>query len=507
MLYMSDILSIHKEVLSILEDERKKNPQLYYKPRQRNNSNRLSRGYWFIGNDGYLMIGFAEGGDSKEKVHNVGFVIINNGTCWLEFSAQDSNAKANFLGGLAKKFSMYQNDKGKAKWYKEYKMPYKEALIYFINNDLPKINDAITNSARTGITLISEKKFTKYLEGINIFRTVSDKIARICWNDNDWKFPSGANGKSKTEGAYERDYGFGHEEWIFNPSRVIDGYHYSYLQPISTENNIHEGRIYNIHLYAINPRNEKCYVGVIKQAECITQGISSSIQSIYKSNGWLDEMKKEVDNVDGEGNVIAKSDPARFFNVRFKLSNLDIKQEMPLISNNDANTRGLHYVLMDKKGDFAFEQEPEDLISGSHNQKNTNHRYKTVNYSATIDPVHDKMQNNIVEILKGTGIYDANRIFTEHNRVDIKAQTLDGDWHFFEVKTDSAKISIRKALGQIMEYAHYPEVKKAIKLYVVSHHDITDADVKYLNYIRKTYNIPLWYRHYSFENNDLSNEY
>ena len=39
-----------------------------------------------------------------------------------------------------------------------------------------------------------------------------EKIARICWNTHDWKRPSGSEGKSQSDGSYEKKIGFGHEE-------------------------------------------------------------------------------------------------------------------------------------------------------------------------------------------------------------------------------------------------------------------------------------------------------
>lgn len=40
-----------------------------------------------------------------------------------------------------------------------------------------------------------------------------EKVARLCWNTNEWRRPSGRKGKSKSNDAYENEMGFGHEEW------------------------------------------------------------------------------------------------------------------------------------------------------------------------------------------------------------------------------------------------------------------------------------------------------
>ena len=82
-----------------------------------------------------------------------------------------------------------------------------------------------------------------------------EKIARICWNTHDWKRPSGSEGKSLSDGSYEKKIGFGHEEWILDDSRIYEpnGYHYGFLQPMNVASGKHIGAVYDIHLFSISP--------------------------------------------------------------------------------------------------------------------------------------------------------------------------------------------------------------------------------------------------------------
>ena len=78
-----------------------------------------------------------------------------------------------------------------------------------------------------------------------------EKIARICWNTNNWHRPSGSEGKSKTKQSYEKKQGFGHEEWLFDERMILkDGYLYGYLQAL-LEPKCHKGKVYDIHLFTI----------------------------------------------------------------------------------------------------------------------------------------------------------------------------------------------------------------------------------------------------------------
>jgi hypothetical protein len=58
------------------------------------------------------------------------------------------------------------------------------------------------------------------------------RFSKICWNYNGWHKPSGLDGKSRDAEAYERKYKFGHEEWLFDFDKLINGYHYEALHSI-----------------------------------------------------------------------------------------------------------------------------------------------------------------------------------------------------------------------------------------------------------------------------------
>ena len=116
---------------------------------------------------------------------------------------------------------------------------------------------------------------------------------------------------------------------------------------------------------------------------------------------------------------------------------------------------------------------------------------------------HKEMQNALKPILLAEG-YD--KVYLEKDCVDMKAFTKYGQKHFFELKVYSAKESIREALGQILEYAHYPQNTKAKKLFIVSPEPPTEDDRNYMEFLRETYKLPVWFRYYSFEENKLYHE-
>ena len=121
-----------------------------------------------------------------------------------------------------------------------------------------------------------------------------EKIARICWNTYEWTRPSGKEGKSKAENSFERIYGFGHEEWLLDKSRIYMEYHYGFLQPMNVKSGIHIGNTYDIHLFTISPQKQRLYVGCLHNAIGIGPDESKEVFAYYKEKGWLKQMEDEI---------------------------------------------------------------------------------------------------------------------------------------------------------------------------------------------------------------------
>lgn len=328
-----------------------------------------------------------------------------------------------------------------------------------------------------------------------------DKIARICWNTHDWKRPSGSEGKSQSDSSYEKIIGFGHEEWLLDDSKIMpDGYHYAFLQPMNVKSGIHVGQTYNIHLFTISPLKQKVYIGCLNNAIGVSAEESKKVYSYYRKEGWLAEMKEDVKYA---GGTVKDFKPDWMFNVKFKFSEANISYSNQPVLKSDSI--GHRYNLMNKVGDFEYVRDEEGNIE----TLDTSLIYRTTNAGEiVIDPLHKKIQNAVVELLKDQYVH--LYLETEDSpkqRVDIKG-ILKGsvEWHYFEVKTYSAKRSIREALGQILEYAHYPASKRASKMFIIGPEKPDEKDREYMKMIRNTYHIPVWFRWYSFEDNKLHEE-
>lgn len=327
-----------------------------------------------------------------------------------------------------------------------------------------------------------------------------EKIARLCWNTNEWKRPSGRKGKSKSNDSYENEMGFGHEEWLLDKSKIMpNGYHYGFLEPMRLKSDRHFGKVYDIHLFTISPNKQKVFIGCLRKAIGVSFAESQEVYHYYQEKGWLAEMQQDVLFV---GGTVKDFTPSFMFNIKFRFEDAEINySNQPILKPDSVWHR---YNLMDKKGEFEFEIDE----NGNIKVLDTSIFERIVEGGKiVIDPLHKKIQNAVVEILKEQYTHLQIESYTNDSatqRVDIKGFSKnEHEWHFFEVKTMSAKRSIREALGQILEYAHYPNVHMAKKLFIIGPDQPDEKDKEYLHLLREEYNLPVWFRWYSFVDNKL----
>ncbi len=216
----------------------------------------------------------------------------------------------------------------------------------------------------------------------------------------------------------------------------------------------------------------------------------------------------------GEGNKKSGANPKSFIdtphdiftNVRFKFKDVFKPDELEQLSEKDINITTSRFKLLPKKIDFQIETEQqEDETEGS--LKNTEKRKRIYKGENEFDPYHDKMQNAICEVLRNLYKDEYKKVLIERDRIDIKAKTHKDKWHYFEIKTDSPKLSIRKAIGQIMEYAYWPDLERAEKLIIISNEEPDLETQKYLEHIREMFSIPISYRFFNSDTNILSKDY
>ena len=335
---------------------------------------------------------------------------------------------------------------------------------------------------------------------------VENKIARVCWNTEGWKIPSGPLGKSSDPNSYEAIYGYGHEEWLFDRSRIINGFHYAFLEPLNVESGKHFGKIYNISLFTINDSKKKLCVGDIRNAICISKEEAENAYRIYEKNGWIKEMTNDIRRVGIDPAVFLENIPKYIFNIKFRFEDVKELDELEEISKEDVNITTNRFKLLSKKNDFLInEVVMDDESEGEFRNEAT--RKVVIKKEIEYNPYHSKMQNALKRLLQRSYKDEYDKVCIEKGRIDIKALTKSKKWHYFEIKTDTPKMCIRSALGQIMEYAYWPDLEKAEKLIIVGHSSLDDNAACYMRYIRDKFRIPVYYRSLDIDKKILSKDY
>ncbi|MDD7885736.1 hypothetical protein [Flavivirga sp. 57AJ16] len=358
---------------------------------------------------------------------------------------------------------------------------------------------------------------------------IEDKIARICWNTNGWRIPSGEEGKSKTsiqgKEPHEKKHLFGHEEWLLDFDREFNGYHYAFLEPIHkfSEYKTYTGRKFNLFLYTRDYDSKTRYwVGVIRNAEVIDEIENNSAIRHYKIKGWIDEMTNELKKVNADyENFTYGIQKEVLFNVRFKKEDYEpFGEELIEFNPNQQLVKIDRYNLFDKKGEIELEEDnpptESDEISGPGKGRKGRSKGKIkrtfTNGSREYEDIHSDIQNGLVLDLKKR--YPNCKVWAEattsyQTRIDVvKLDNRTGHKTFYEVKSYPKLITcIRIAIGQLLEYMYWPKNERANQLVVVSYHPILPSLKLYLTQLKKKTKLTIGYMCFNREEKSIVDEF
>lgn len=324
------------------------------------------------------------------------------------------------------------------------------------------------------------------------------RYCKVCFNENGWVSPTGSAEEGNT---YYSANGFGHEEWLFRYEWCINGMKYGFLQPFTNRLSTWQGKTFALKLYTIHKGITE-FVGTISKVYVPEDDELAATYSKFVENGWLDIMKDEVRAVDGNVDALGGNVPNLVLNARFDPSDVFLfkRNERPLIPPNSAPNKAIYYNLY-HDDDATYEQttsDPDKLTV----KKREEVQYKRVaQEGTTVDPVHVRLQNRLYDWLCDR--HGAKAVGYEIDNVDLRV-TLPNDVTFFEIKTNAtAKLCIRNALGQLIEYTSYPAAARANRWIVVGDKKPVERDLTYLKHLRDTFDLRIFYARFDWLTNAL----
>lgn len=335
-----------------------------------------------------------------------------------------------------------------------------------------------------------------------------EKICKICWNDDGWQYPSGFFGKSKDKDAYEYQFDYGTEEWLFDFDKLIDGYHYAFLQPVGKSRDAYIGNSYTMNFYSVRSgrANEYFWVARIENVEVIDRDVEEGIITLYKEYGWLEQMETDLKDCDADAKQFMKVvRDNTLFNVRFRPEDVQWFGVDPVQFFDTNIISNKRYRLIDKESDIDLLTKPGELqLSGKTEKEKHSGERSTKNRPITqCHQLHTDIQNSLCDYLKNKYPKDTVDMETGTGmgtNIDVVLVRGKGKPTFFEVKTyPSAKKSIREALGQLLEYAYYPSRVMAKELVIVTQSKISKHDEQYIMSLNTRFSIPIGYMQFDYK--------
>jgi hypothetical protein len=326
------------------------------------------------------------------------------------------------------------------------------------------------------------------------------KVTRISFNSAGWRHPTGEARNHESQGTYSHQNGFGHEDWLFRSEWQIDGWRYSFLQGVnkSRAKLIKNRESADITLFTIQPDKRRRYIATIRDVEFLDDVHAEDALDVFEERGWLDIMKAEIRNVGGNDSALGDIQWARhILNVRFRLVNVIPFKSDAFAEPTDSIMQWHRYQLHEVSEDGLardYDARIPRRRMGQENAPIAKPFVRRAVKSVECSPEHAKMQARLRAELYIE--YPNARIVCEENYVDVKVET-ETECIFFEIKSDiSPRAVMRQALGQLLEYAFYPDYDRTCptRLVVVGRTALTPTDRQYLETLRSDFSLPLEYR-------------
>jgi len=513
-------------ILDYLIEYSKSHQNFRFLPRKNNDRHgRLMGGHWFQGSH-YINVSLVKRSGGNHSTKQIGFEVVlsdpENPSCRLILvhKGETEPAVLSFYADLKNQLRPH----GLEDWQPSLSgLPYygrvQEALATCLERDVPVIQHLIqTYKVEKWLEITKpsmQNKIDRILKIRHSFSSNDHRIARLCWNELGWIRPSGRFGKSASPNSYEQEKGYGHEEWLLDFDKLIDGYHYGFLQPISQGISSYIGRNFQVDLYSVNAVNkQKYWVGNIHDVEVLEEMESVRIVQEYDKRGWLREMQEQLQwlGITPENNNLNAG--SSLFNVRFRPENYTSLDLMPFEAADEALITTPRYKFLKFREPRASEQHDEEeppfrsSAPGDSDRDSTIRQFESK--SIELPDTHWKIIKGLYAFL--LPIYGKENIAYEYSsgmgntRVDIAVRN-GRDEIYYEVKSyHSIRHCIRVALGQLFEYCFFPNVQRAKKLVIVAQHEPDEEIAEYMQHLRDRLGIRLFYAWFDLEAGLLGEE-
>lgn len=184
------IIETSDEILNILLEYRKRNPEFTFSLRQRDSpqskEKRLEKGFWFQGSN-YIYVPLFRKGDNNRKIKTIGFVIglgdKNKVSNYIEisFKAGSNDIEKAFHNELASVYSIAL-DKNNVGYYSFSDNDYVKNIEFYLGSFRDKALELLDKYSLKSQFEISEKQFNKALDKV---LEIKDKLKMVTQEKTD----------------------------------------------------------------------------------------------------------------------------------------------------------------------------------------------------------------------------------------------------------------------------------------------------------------------------------
>lgn len=339
----------------------------------------------------------------------------------------------------------------------------------------PGKNQITARTGRKGIFMVVERE-------VSLASWHEDKrLLRLAWNEFGWEKPSGHRWYSRKQGdgntAYENQYGYGAEEWLFNARYNLEGFQYGYIKGLAKLSSI--DFVNEAFLFTIDPKTKNRFlIGKIRNIEILdAKNLSKHVEKLFDK--YHGQMIEEVLEVGGD---ISDFEKPNYPVVRFQMTDSEIFERKDwLLVNEIAGGKkfnrynpyhlpnSIETIFIQKFRSTGFQ-----FVAGKRKSENASHSRTRISGRSEIEGLHAQIIDELEVFLEPEYQITRKNISIEKssfggNLADIVLQHADSSISIIEVKTSSnSRKNIREAIGQLMDYGCWDSSVKVRKLIIVS---------------------------------------
>jgi hypothetical protein len=344
-------------------------------------------------------------------------------------------------------------------------------------------------------------------DGIITLRNLprEERLFRLTWNTKGWELPIKHDwheeDQGKTNVAFENQYGFGGEEWLFNARYLSNGFQYGYIRG-AKDLTATVAFVTTAYLFTIHQESGDRYlVGKIENLEIIQPGDAAELVAHELYNQYLDEFVNEIEMADGDSDAIQVEGFQA--NVRFKLIGNELFEVPKLVPG----LRGRQYnrfipykvtpALLAKMDGYlpktGFKFNPGIATASEGYERHTSATQTSVKRH------HTNITNALVKYLAPEFTENKKNLSVEKTdfgskTADIVLQHADKIISIIEVKTSAmARKNIREAMGQLLDYALWFEDVTITELIIVAPSPLSPEETAFFIRLQNHFKLKISY--------------